>query len=140
MCVVAEPGASVLLPAPCFPAFPVAARAWGLDVRTYALSRERGFEHTARAIEAAVDDTTRLVLLNSPHNPSGVVVPTEEMAALGEMLAARGVLLAVDEVFHPLYAGTSAAERGASAQHRRARRHVQGHVAGRPAHRLDHRS
>jgi aspartate/methionine/tyrosine aminotransferase len=105
MCVVAEPGASVLLPAPCFPAFPVAARAWGLDVRTYELSRERGFEHTAQVIAGAVDDTTRLVLLNSPHNPSGVVVPTEEMAALAEMLAARGVLLAVDEVFHPLYLG-----------------------------------
>jgi len=105
MCLVAEPGASVLLPAPVFPAFSVQARVWGLDVRSYALSRERAFEHTARAIAAAVDGTTRLVVVNSPHNPSGVLMPTEEIAALGEMLAARGVLLAVDEVYHPLYAG-----------------------------------
>ena len=105
MCVMAEPGTSVLLPEPCFPAFPVAARAWGLGVRTYALSRERGFEQTARAIAGAVDDTTRLVLVNSPHNPSGALMPPEELAALGEMLAARGVLLAVDEVYHPLYVG-----------------------------------
>jgi aspartate/methionine/tyrosine aminotransferase len=105
MCLVAEPGASVLLPAPAFPAFSVEARVWGLDVRTYALSRERAFEHTARAIAAAVDGTTRLVVVNSPHNPSGAVMPIEEIAALGEMLAARGVLLAVDEVYHPLYAG-----------------------------------
>jgi aspartate/methionine/tyrosine aminotransferase len=105
MCLVAEPGASVLLPAPAFPAFSVEARVWGLDVRTYALSRERAFEHTARAIAAAVDGTTRLVVVNSPHNPSGAVMPIEEIAALGEMLAARGVLLAVDVVYHPLYAG-----------------------------------
>jgi aspartate/methionine/tyrosine aminotransferase len=105
MCLVAEPGASVLLPDPAFPAFSVQARVWGLAVRTYTLSRERAFEHTARAIAAAVDATTRLVLVNSPHNPSGVLMPVEEIAALGEMLAARGVLLAVDEVYHPLYAG-----------------------------------
>ncbi len=108
MCVVAEPGASVLLPSPRFPAFSVAARAWGLGVRTYELSRERGFEHTARAIAAAADETTRLVVVNSPHNPSGAVMPAEEIAALAEMLAVRGTLLAVDEVYHPLYMGAPA--------------------------------
>ena len=105
MCLVAEPGATVLLPAPAFPAFSVTALAWGLGVRTYALSREQGFEHTARAIASAVDETTRLVLVNSPHNPSGAVMPAEEIVALAETLDARGVLLAVDEVYHPLYAG-----------------------------------
>jgi aspartate/methionine/tyrosine aminotransferase len=105
MCIVAEPGASVLVPAPSFPAFSVMARVWGLDVRSYALSRERGFEHTAHAIAGAADKTTRLVVVNSPHNPSGAVMPAGEIAALGEMLAARGVLLAVDEVYHPLYTG-----------------------------------
>jgi aspartate/methionine/tyrosine aminotransferase len=103
MCLVAEPGASVLLPSPAFPAFEAHARAWGLGVKTYALARERGFAHTARAIAAAADDTTRLVVVNSPHNPSGAVMPADEIAALGEMLAARGALLAVDEVYHPLY-------------------------------------
>jgi aspartate/methionine/tyrosine aminotransferase len=103
MCLVAEPGASVLLPTPCFPAFPALGRAWGLSVRSYSLSREHGFAHTAQAIAAAADETTRLVVVNSPHNPSGAVMPTEEIAALGEILAARGVLLAVDEVYHPLY-------------------------------------
>jgi aspartate/methionine/tyrosine aminotransferase len=105
MCLAAEPGASALVPTPCFPAFPVHARAWGLGVRTYALSRDGGFQHTARAIAAAADDTTRVVVVNSPHNPSGVVMPAEEIAALGETLAARGALLIVDEVYHPLYAG-----------------------------------
>ena len=105
MCIVAEPGASVLVPGPGFPAFSVMARVWGLDVRSYALAREHGFEHTARAIAAAVDRTTRLVVVNSPHNPSGAVMPPGEIAALGETLAARGVLLAVDEVYHPLYTG-----------------------------------
>jgi aspartate/methionine/tyrosine aminotransferase len=99
MCMVAEPGASVLVPSPGFPAFAVHAQVWGLGVKTYQLARERGFEHTVQAIVAATDESTRLVVVNSPHNPSGAVMPAEE-------LAARGALLAVDQVYHPLYLGS----------------------------------
>ncbi len=77
-----------------------------MGVKTYALARERGFEHTVQAIVAATDETTRLVVVNSPHNPSGAVMPAEDIAALAEILAARGALLAVDQVYHPLYLGS----------------------------------
>ena len=104
-CLAAEPGASILLPHPGFPGFAAMARAWGLGVTTYKLERAQGFAQTADLIMAAVDSATRLVLVNSPHNPTGSVMPPTEVARLSGLLAERGIPLIVDEVYHPLYFG-----------------------------------
>jgi aspartate/methionine/tyrosine aminotransferase len=93
----------VLLPFPVFSAMPVVARAWGLGVKAYHMSRERGFRQPAEWILAAVDSSTRLVLVNSPHNPTGAVMPAEELAHLAGELAKQKIPLVVDEVYHPLY-------------------------------------
>lgn len=106
LCHFAAPGASIVLPRPVYPALPVLARAWGLAVREYALDRERGFAQDADTVLAAVDDTTRAVFVNTPHNPTGSVMPAAEQARLAAALAVRGIPLIVDEVYHPLYFGT----------------------------------
>jgi aspartate/methionine/tyrosine aminotransferase len=105
-CHFAAPGASILLPRPVYPALPVMARAWGLDVREYALDPGRGFAQDADAVLAEVDATTRAVFVNTPHNPTGSVMPAAEQEKLAAALAARGIALIVDEVYHPLYFGT----------------------------------
>src|SRR5215471_3953320 len=51
----AEPGASIVLPRPAYPAVPVLARAWGMQVREYALRPEYGFAQTAEGVMAVVD-------------------------------------------------------------------------------------
>jgi aspartate/methionine/tyrosine aminotransferase len=102
-CLAAEPGASIALPFPAFPAMPVMARAWGLRVTEYKLARERGFAQTAASVLGAVEGATRLALVNTPHNPTGAVMPQGEMLQLADALAQRGILLLVDEVYHPLY-------------------------------------
>jgi aspartate/methionine/tyrosine aminotransferase len=104
-CWFAAPGASILLPRPVYPALPVMARAWGLGVREYVLDPERGFTQDAATVLAAVDDTTRAVFVNTPHNPTGSVMSAAEQAKLAAALAARGIALIVDEVYHPLYFG-----------------------------------
>jgi len=105
MCHFAAPGASIVLPRPVYPALPVLARAWGLEVREYVLDRERGFAQDADSVLAAVDDTTRAVFVNTPHNPTGSVMSAAEQAKLSAALDARGIALIVDEVYHPLYFG-----------------------------------
>lgn len=102
-CAVAEPGASIVLPAPAFPAMPALAQAWAMDVRTYSVDRHTRFDQTAERILAAVDETTRLVLINTPHNPTGSVVPESEISRLASALQERRIPLLVDEVYHPLY-------------------------------------
>ena len=102
-CLAAEPGASITLPFPSFPAMPVMARAWGLSVSTYALDRANGFKQSAERVLAAVGESTRLVLVNTPHNPTGSVMPYAEIARLAANLEHRLIPLVVDEVYHPLY-------------------------------------
>jgi aspartate/methionine/tyrosine aminotransferase len=105
----AEPGSSIVLPRPVYPAMPVLARAWGLQVRDYALRPEYGFAQTAQGVLSVVDATTRAVFVNTPHNPTGAVMPANEQRKLAEILGARGIALIIDEVYHPLYHGAPAA-------------------------------
>jgi aspartate/methionine/tyrosine aminotransferase len=72
-------------------------------------SRDDGFEHRAERILRAVDANTRLVLVNSPHNPTGAVINPAELAMLAESLAERELPLVIDEVYHPLYFDAAAA-------------------------------
>ena len=104
-CLFAAPGASIVLPKPAYPAMPVLARAWGMNVREYALDPKRGFAQTADGVLSAVDETTRAVLVNTPHNPTGSVMAPAELRKLADALAVRGIPLIVDEVYHPLYFG-----------------------------------
>lgn len=106
--LASEPGAGIVLPAPAFPAMPAMARAWGLGVTTYNVERETGFVQTADRVLAAVDSRTRLVLVNTPHNPTGSVMAPDEIAKLAATLAELRIPLVVDEVYHPLYFGDRA--------------------------------
>jgi aspartate/methionine/tyrosine aminotransferase len=98
----AQPGASIVLPKPAYPAVPVLARAWGMQIREYELEREHGFAQTAARVLEAVDASTRAVFVNTPHNPTGSTMPVAEQKALAEELAAGGIPLIVDEVYWPL--------------------------------------
>ena len=104
-CLAAEPGASVVLPIPAFPAMPAMARAWGLAVTGYKLEQGKGFTQTADLVLDAVDARTRLVVVNTPHNPTGSVMPLDEVVKLAAALDERRIPLLVDEVYHPLYFG-----------------------------------
>jgi len=104
-CLVAERDGSIVVPAPMFPTFRSLANAWSLQVSTYQLDRHQAFVQTAELVLRAVDDSTRLVLVNTPHNPTGSIMPAVEVQRLATALAARGIPLLVDEVYHPLYFG-----------------------------------
>jgi|HubBroStandDraft_1064217.scaffolds.fasta_scaffold06828_2 aspartate/methionine/tyrosine aminotransferase len=105
LCMVADRDASIVLPFPAFPAMPVMSQAWGLGVQSYTLDRNKGFALAADAILAAVTRSTRLVLVNTPHNPTGSVMEEAELRRLAGSLDERGIPLLVDEVYHPLYFG-----------------------------------
>jgi aspartate/methionine/tyrosine aminotransferase len=112
MALFAEPGASIVVPKPAYPAVPVLARAWGMRVREYELERENGFAQTAAGVLEAVAPDTRAVFVNTPHNPTGSTMAPKEQRALAEELAAGGIPLIVDEVYHPLYHGSMAGAGG----------------------------
>ena len=104
-CLAAEPGAEIVLPDPGFPAFDAVASAWGLKTKHYALRRDENFAQTADAVLAAATKNCVLALVNSPHNPTGAVMPRREIEKLAAQLKGRGARLIVDEVYRPVYFG-----------------------------------
>ncbi|HSF18966.1 MAG TPA: pyridoxal phosphate-dependent aminotransferase [Vicinamibacteria bacterium] len=111
--LAAEPGANVVVSQPCFPPMATVPESLGLEVRRYTLRHEDGFNIDPEAVEHQVDRNTKLVLVNSPHNPTGTTVSEEALRHLDSFCSKRGVQLVVDEVYHPIYrndAPRSAAE------------------------------
>jgi aspartate/methionine/tyrosine aminotransferase len=103
--LAAEPGANVVLPSPGFPANEAMAQSLGIETRNYKLRASDHFQIDPDEIRSLVDSNTKLVLVNSPHNPTGAVVSDVDMEALHNFCAERGVQFVADEVYHPIYHG-----------------------------------
>lgn len=104
----AEPGANIVLPYPEFPAYTALAESLGIEIRRYHLRAGNQFRIDPDEVRRAVDTNTRVLLVNSPHNPTGTVMAPGEMQALHDFCAERGVMFVSDEVYHPIYHAVSA--------------------------------
>lgn len=107
VCSFVNAGDEVILPVPYWVTF--------YDVINYAggkpvllrTEEEQNFELTAEMVKAALTPKTRLVIVNSPSNPSGAVVPPKEFERILEVTASHGALLLSDECYsHLLYEGS----------------------------------
>jgi aspartate/methionine/tyrosine aminotransferase len=67
--------------------------------------RENGFRIDPNEIKQLTDSKSKLILVNSPHNPTGATIGDDEMEALHDFAAERGIQLVSDEVYHPIYHG-----------------------------------
>jgi aspartate/methionine/tyrosine aminotransferase len=105
MWLAAEPGANVIIPLPGFTTFSALPESLGLEIRYYRVRRENGFRIDPDEIKRLADVKTKLILVNSPHNPTGATIADEEMEALHRFTAERGIQLVSDEVYHPVYHG-----------------------------------
>jgi len=105
MWLAAEPGANVIIPLPGFTTFSALPESLGLETRFYRVRRENGFRIDAGEIKRLADSKTKLILVNSPHNPTGATIADAEMEALHDFAAGRGIQLVSDEVYHPIYHG-----------------------------------
>jgi aspartate/methionine/tyrosine aminotransferase len=105
MWLAAEPGANVIIPRPGFTTFSALPESLGLETRFYRVRRENGFRIDPDEIKRLADARTKLILVNSPHNPTGATISDDEMEALHDFAAERGIQLVCDEVYHPIYHG-----------------------------------
>jgi aspartate/methionine/tyrosine aminotransferase len=106
MWLVAEPGANVILPRPGFATFSALPESLGLETRFYHVRREDGFRIDLDQIKRLADSKTKLILVNSPHHPTGATIADDEMESLHDFAAGRGIQLVCDEVYHPIYHGS----------------------------------
>ena len=101
--LAAEPGANVVLPQPGYPPFSALPESLGIETRYYAVRKEIGFRIDLDEIKQLADRNTKLILVNSPHNPTGATISDAELDSLHEFTASRGIQLVSDEVYHPIY-------------------------------------
>jgi aspartate/methionine/tyrosine aminotransferase len=67
--------------------------------------KENDFRIDVEEIKKLADENTKLILVNSPHNPTGATVLDADMESLHEFTSSRGIQLVCDEVYHPIYHG-----------------------------------
>ncbi len=93
-----NPGDEVLVCAPYWVTFPeIAVFAGATPV--YIDTEETGFQLTAEQVERAITPRTRLIIINSPSNPSGRVIPPAEFRRIMEVVAERGLYAISDECY-----------------------------------------
>ncbi|MEW2285173.1 pyridoxal phosphate-dependent aminotransferase [Streptomyces sp. NPDC047841] len=98
-----EPGDEVVALEPYYDSYAASiAMAGGARVPVTLRPREGSFRLDLDELRAAVTDRTRLLLVNTPHNPTGTVLTRAELAAVAELAVERDLLVVTDEVYEHL--------------------------------------
>ncbi|MGA8439681.1 MAG: aminotransferase class I/II-fold pyridoxal phosphate-dependent enzyme [Candidatus Sulfotelmatobacter sp.] len=105
MWLAAEAGSNVVLPRPGYPPFSALPESLRIETRYYAIRKENDFRIDLEEIKRLVDRNTKLILINSPHNPTGATISDAELDRLHAFTASREIQLVSDEVYHPIYHG-----------------------------------
>ena len=103
---VLDPGDEAVIPAPYWVSYPdMVLLADGTPVSVYA-GPDQGYKITAKQLEAAITPRTRLLLINSPSNPTGAAYTRAEWQALGEVLLAHPrIIIGTDDMYEKIYWG-----------------------------------
>lgn len=103
---VIRPGDEVLLFEPCYDSYAPAVNLNGGTPVYVTLSPETGYKIDWAAAKAKVSSKTKLILLNTPHNPTGACLTRADLDALADLVRGTDILLLSDEVYeHILFDG-----------------------------------
>ncbi|HZP60011.1 MAG TPA: pyridoxal phosphate-dependent aminotransferase [Opitutaceae bacterium] len=106
MLAVCSPGDEVIIPAPYWVSYPEMAKLAGAVPRTVLADDASGFKLNPAQLEAAITPKSRLLVLNSPSNPTGAVYSRAELEALVAVALKRGLYVMSDEIYeHLVYDG-----------------------------------
>jgi len=96
-------GDEVIIPAPYWVSYPEMVQVCGGKPVTVACDKDCSFKLTAEALEAAITDRTKWLILNSPSNPSGAVYAKEELLNLADVLRKHtNILVLSDDIYEHL--------------------------------------
>ncbi|MEL6947560.1 MAG: aminotransferase class I/II-fold pyridoxal phosphate-dependent enzyme [Pseudomonadota bacterium] len=104
-----EAGDAVLVPDPYYATYEGVVRGTGATFVPVAMDAKNAFHLTAEQLEKAITPNAKVLLLNSPHNPSGATLSADDIAAIGAVCRKHDLWIVSDEVYEPLvYEGTFA--------------------------------
>jgi arginine:pyruvate transaminase len=99
---LAGPGDEIIVPEPAYATYEAVIGASGARMVTVPLRAERGFHPDLGDLAAAVSPRTRVIWINTPHNPTGAVLAADEVAAIAALCRDRDLWLLSDEVYEDL--------------------------------------
>ena len=97
--VLINHGDEVLVPDPGYPNFAPAVRHYGGIVKYYTLKEEENFQINLNELKEFVTDKTKLIIINSPSNPTGAVLTREQIKELVDFTNEKNIWLLSDEVY-----------------------------------------
>ena len=100
MCIrtLVKPGDEVIIPEPCFVCYePITTLSGGVPVHV-ACRQEDEFRLRADALKAAITPKTKLILINSPQNPTGTVYPRETLQGIADLAIRHDLIVVSDEI------------------------------------------
>ena len=103
-----EPGDEVIYPNPSFPIYESMINYTGATPVPIPLMEERGFSFDLDLFRSRLSPRTKLVILNSPANPTGGVIPEQDIRELAALLAPLDVMVLSDEIYSRMSYGRKA--------------------------------
>jgi aspartate aminotransferase len=97
-----QDGDEVIIPAPYWLSYPEMVRLAGADPIFVQTKEENGWKMTAEEFENAMTPRTKMIILNSPCNPTGAVYTREELQAIANVAAEEEILILSDEIYEKL--------------------------------------
>jgi aspartate aminotransferase len=99
---VCEPGDEVVIPSPYWVSYPDMVRLVGAEPVIVQTSERNGWKMTAEEFENAMTPRTKMVIMNSPGNPTGAVYSREELEKIVEVAAEEDIYILSDEIYEKL--------------------------------------
>jgi aspartate/methionine/tyrosine aminotransferase len=106
MLALLEAGDEVLYPDPGFPIYRSMARFLETKPVPIPLLEERGFSLDLDYLRDHITDRTKLLILNSPQNPTGGIIPESDIREIAKMIQDREIIVLSDEIYSRLYYGS----------------------------------
>lgn len=106
--VLLEEGDEAIVPAPYWVSYVEQVKVAGATPVVVETSAADGFRLRPEALERAITSKTKMIILNSPSNPTGAVYPREALEEIARIAAQHGLIVVSDEIYEPLiYDGLS---------------------------------
>ncbi len=105
MLALLEPGDEVIYPNPGFPTYESMIDFLGAKPVPIPLVEERGFSFDLNLLRDRLSSKTKMLVLNSPHNPTGGVIPADDIRAIAAMVRERDLIVLSDEIYSRIWFG-----------------------------------